>query len=134
MPPTIGPNFNARSTRHFKREGSEVPEDAVSDVVTEEPAEPQSTPEVGSESPAEAVVEPEVVEPEVVEPEVVEPEVVTIPDGMSKVVDLQGWVGSDKEKAQAVLDGEASKPEAERRKTLISKMQSIVSADGSDLI
>ena len=96
-------------------EGENAPENG------EEGSEAQSTPE--GEGEAEST-------PETAE-ETSAPE---IPEGVTNVKPLQEWVGDDPAKAQVVLDAEQAKPEAERRKTLVTAMGAIVNADGSDLI
>lgn len=51
-------------------------------------------------------------------------EPVAVPEGMTKVKDLEEWVGSDPERAQAVLDRELA--QSYQRPTVVSGMEAIV--------
>ena len=49
-----------------------------------------------------------------------------VPAGMTKVADLQGWVGTDGDRAAAVYDAEVAKPKKDQRSTLIAAMEQVM--------
>lgn len=49
-----------------------------------------------------------------------------VPEGMTKVSDLQGWVGTDGDRAAVVYDTEVAKPEKDQRSTLVAAMEQVM--------
>jgi hypothetical protein len=55
-----------------------------------------------------------------------------VPQGMTKVADLEAWVGDDADRAAAVHDAETAKPKKDQRSTLLAKMESVMDASNDD--